>query len=64
MARWAVGLIGLGLQQGADLAMGVTLRGLSVAEQYAQFQRPEGWLFAVLLLIYAVAPWALHRNAR
>lgn len=63
-ALWAIGLIGLGLQQGADIALGMTLRGLSLAEQYAQFLRPEGWLFAALLIVFAAAPWAFHRKAR
>lgn len=56
----AVGLLALALQQAADAALGLGLRGMSLAEHYGAFLRPEGWLFAGLLLVYVVAPLAVH----
>jgi hypothetical protein len=58
----SVGLAALALQQVADAALGLTLRRLTLVEQYAQFLRPEGWVFAILLIAFAAAPYALHRS--
>lgn len=54
------GVVALILQQAADAGLGLVLRGLTLAEQYAQFARPEGWLFAALLVAFVLAPLALH----
>jgi hypothetical protein len=58
-----VGVVGLLLQQAADAALGLGLRGLSLSEQYAQFTRPEGILFAVLLFVFLISPMVFGRRA-
>ncbi len=54
------GWVGLVLQQAADAGLAFGLRGLTPAQHYAQFLTPEGWLFAVLLGLYALGPWLLR----
>lgn len=58
-----MGVLGLTLQQLADATLGLTLRGVTLREQYAQFARPEGWLFAGLLVAFLLAPFALSAGA-
>jgi hypothetical protein len=55
-ALLAVGLIALGMQQIADLAVGLALRGLSLPEQLARLATPEGAIYAALLVLFAVMP--------
>ena len=55
-ALLAVGLIALGMQQIADLAVGLTLRGLSLPEQFAKFATAEGAVYAALLALFAAMP--------
>jgi len=55
-----VGLIALVLQQAADLAVGVLLRGISVPEILAHFATPEGAIYAILLALFAAMPWLLR----
>jgi hypothetical protein len=55
-----VGLIALVLQQAADLAVGVLLRGISVLEILAHFATPEGAIYAILLALFAAMPWLLR----
>lgn len=62
VALASVGLTALALQQVADAALGLTLRRLTLVEQYAQFLRPEGWVFAILLVVFAGAPYLLHHS--
>ena len=50
----------LTLQQLADFIVGVTLRGISPADHLDQFTRPEGQIYAVLLVAFAIMP--LLRN--
>ena len=64
----ALVLMGMGalvLQQLADLVVGMGLRGNSPATQLAQFTRPEGKIYALLLLAFALMPLGLnHKSAR
>jgi hypothetical protein len=59
-------LMGLGallLQQIADFAVGIGLRGLSAPEQLANFATPQGFIYAALLLAFAAMPALLNRRA-
>jgi hypothetical protein len=55
-----MGLGALVLQQAADLALGVWLRGLTPAEQLANFATPPGGIYLALLVIFAGLPAALN----
>jgi hypothetical protein len=44
------------LQQIADVAVGATLRGFSIAEQFAKFAAAEGVVYAILLILFAFMP--------
>jgi hypothetical protein len=60
----ALVLMGMGalvLQQLADLVVGIGLRGNSPAEQLSQFTRPEGRIYALLLLAFAFMPLGIHQ---
>jgi hypothetical protein len=55
----SLGLMGLGavaIQQGADLAVGVYLRGIQPVEQLANFATVPGLIYAGLLLVFAAMP--------
>jgi hypothetical protein len=51
-----MGIGALALQQVADLAVGIGLRGLSPAEQLAQFATPAGRIYAGALVAFAAMP--------
>ena len=51
-----LGIVALALQQAADLIVGVELRGLAIAEQFARFLTPEGLVYGVLLVVFASMP--------
>ena len=51
------------IQQLADLFIGIALRGNSPADQLAQFTRPEGMIYALLLLAFALMPLGLNRKS-
>jgi hypothetical protein len=55
-----MGVGALALQQVADVALGVWLRGLTPAEQFASFATPSGAVYLVLLVIFAGLPAALN----
>jgi hypothetical protein len=59
-------LMGIGallLQQLADLVVGIALRGNSPAGQLDQFTRPEGKIYLLLLLAFAIMPLALNQKS-
>ena len=59
-------LMGIGalmLQQLADLVVGIALRGNSPADQFDQFTRPEGKIYLLLLLAFAIMPLALNQKS-
>jgi hypothetical protein len=58
-----MGLIALVLQQIADFAVGIGLRGLSVAQQLAHFATAQGLIYAALLLAFAAMPALVNRRA-
>jgi hypothetical protein len=62
----ALVLMGMGalvLQQLADLLVGIGLRGNSPADQLGQFTRPEGKIYALLLLAFAFMPLGLNQKS-
>jgi hypothetical protein len=63
-ALWGMGIVALALQQAADLALGVVLRGISPADQLRQFATPTGLVYAALLLAFAAMPALLGRGSQ
>lgn len=63
VGRLLVGLVALGLQQLADLAVGFGLRGMTLAEQLSYFTTPPGFLYAAALAVFALMPLAAHRRS-
>lgn len=62
-----LGLVGLGavaVQQGADLAVGAYLRGITPAEQFAHFATVPGLIYAGLLAAFAAMPLLVNRGIR
>ena len=59
----ATGILALGLQQVADVVVGVAVRGLSLAQQIQHFATPDGAIYAVLLLLFAAMPWLANRSS-
>jgi len=58
----SLGLMGLGalaILQGVDLAVGIFLRGITPAEQLANFATAAGLIYAVLLIAFAAMPMLL-----
>jgi hypothetical protein len=58
-----MGLLALVLQQFADFALGIGLRGLSVTQQLAHFATAQGFIYAALLLAFAAMPVLVNRRA-
>jgi hypothetical protein len=57
-------LIGIGslvLLQIADFAVGLWLRGMTPTEQILQFLTAQGNIYAALLALFAIMPWAANR---
>lgn len=52
----AMGVGALVLQQMADLAVGIMLRGLTPSEQLQNFATPAGVIYVVALLLFAAMP--------
>jgi hypothetical protein len=60
-ARVAMGVVALVLQQLADLALGVLLRGMTAREVFGQFRSRAGIVYAAALAAYALMPLAVGR---
>ena len=61
----SLGLMGLGalaILQSVDLAVGVYLRGITPAEQLANFATAAGLIYAALLIAFAAMPVLLSRD--
>ncbi|MBL8551594.1 MAG: hypothetical protein JNJ73_16525 [Hyphomonadaceae bacterium] len=52
----AIGLLALVLQQAADFALGVALRGATLQTTLAHFTTPPGWIYAAALILFALMP--------
>ena len=55
--RIVVGLVGLALLIGAEIAMTRAMRGLSPEQWLAHFASLEGVIYAALLAAFAAMPW-------
>ena len=55
--RIVMGLVGLALLIGAEIAMTRAMRGLSPEEWLAHFASVEGVIYAALLAAFAAMPW-------
>jgi hypothetical protein len=56
LSRLLMGVGALVLQQMADFAVGIGLRGISASEQLTQFATPQGLIYAALLVAFVVIP--------
>lgn len=56
----AMGLGALALQQVADLAVGIYLRGLTPSDIYASFASPAGAIYGVALAAFAAMPLIMN----
>jgi hypothetical protein len=63
-AMLAMGLGALALQQAADFIVGTALRGISATDQWARLASPEGAIYAVLLVLFALMPAVVNRISR
>jgi hypothetical protein len=61
-ALLAMGLGALLLQQIADFAVGLGLRGMTLREQLAAFATPGGVIYVLLLLAFAAMPVLVNRD--
>jgi hypothetical protein len=57
VGRIIMGLVGLALLIGAEIAMTRAMRGLSPEQWLAHFASSEGAIYAVLLCCFAAMPW-------
>ena len=58
----SVGALALVVQQVADVAVAVLLRGMMVADHIAQFTSAAGMVYAALLVAFVVMPWMVGRG--
>lgn len=58
----AMGAVALAMQQIADIAVGLALRGIGVRDQLARFATPEGAIYATLLVVFAIMPALANRT--
>ena len=56
----AMGIGALILQQIADFAVAIGLRGMSTREQLASFANPEGLIYLALVIVFAAMPVLVH----
>ena len=59
-----VGCAALILQQASDVIVGVSLRGVGIAEQFTRFRTIEGLVYAGLLILFAAMPLLANRPWR
>jgi hypothetical protein len=63
-ALLSIGLDALAMQQIADIVVGATLRGLTPAEQIARLATPQGTVYAILLILFAIMPLMTNSVAK
>lgn len=56
----AMGICALILQQIADFAVALGLRGMTAREQLASFAAPEGLIYLALVILFAAMPVLVH----
>ena len=63
-ALLSVGGFALFVQQIADVAVGVLLRGMTLGAHVAQFGTVPGMIYAALLVMFVIVPWMVGREAK
>jgi len=63
-AHLGMGCGGLLLVLIADFGVGVFLRQMTPGAIVAQFATPAGFVYAALLVVFALSPWLVNRRAR
>jgi hypothetical protein len=53
----------LALQQVADLSVGIALRGMTLTDQIARLASAPGFIYLTLLMLFAVMPLLVNRQA-
>ncbi|MBK9307079.1 MAG: hypothetical protein IPM58_08330 [Nitrospira sp.] len=61
-ARLSIGGIALGLMLAGELAVGIGLRGMTVAEVFLNRDPSSGTAYYVSLILFAVMPWLVSRR--
>jgi len=56
----AMGIVALFLQQLADFALGIVLRGNTLSQHFAHLATPAGLIYVVLLIAFAAMPLAAN----
>ena len=59
---FSIGVIGLLLQEVADIAVGALLRGITVVDHFAQFVIAPSMVYAALLAMFVAMPWVVGRR--
>jgi hypothetical protein len=60
----AIGAIALLLQQIADLAVGLGLRGMTLTGLFTYFATPAGWVYGAALICFAFMPLMVHLRSQ
>jgi hypothetical protein len=60
----AVGIVALLLQQVADVALGIVLRGMTIGDPWSHFLTTPGLAYVALLTAFALMPWVVGRRER
>ncbi|MDR4465226.1 MAG: hypothetical protein MRJ66_13250 [Nitrospira sp.] len=60
--RLSIGGIALGLMLAGELAVGIGLRGMTVAEVFLNRDPSSGTAYYVSLILFAVMPWLVSRR--
>lgn len=56
----ACGVLALAMQQVADVAVGVALRGMDFGTQASRYMTAEGAIYLALLILFAAMPWLVY----
>jgi hypothetical protein len=62
-ARLIMGVLALVMQQMADLSVGFGLRGVTLQEQLAYFQTLPGYIYIMMLVLFALMPLIIYWRA-
>lgn len=61
--RLVIGVLALVMQQLADLSVGFGLRGVTLREQLGYFQTLPGYIYAAMLVMFALMPLIVYLRA-
>ena len=63
-ALLAIGVVALFMQQVADIAVGVLLRGMTIGDLMRQFATAPGMIYAMLLLAFLLMPLLIGKRGK